>query len=40
MPDYIERGGKFVDMAASLLERLGERSGGYRNISVAGGNRY
>lgn len=40
MPEYIERGGKFVDMAANLLERLGERAGGYRNIGVAGGNRY
>jgi hypothetical protein len=40
MPDYIEKGGKFVDLAAGLLERLGERSAGYRNISVAGGNRF
>jgi len=41
MPEYIERGERFVNMASSFLERLGEhRSGGYRNIPVAGGNRY
>jgi hypothetical protein len=40
MPEYMDKGGKLVDMAANLLERFGERAGGYRNIGVAGGNRY
>ena len=41
MPEYIEKGSKFVDMASSFLERMGEqRSGGYRNMPVAGGTRY
>ena len=41
MPEYIEKGSKFVDMAANFLERLGEQhAGGYRNMPVAGGNRY
>jgi hypothetical protein len=41
MPEYLEKGSKFVDMASSFLERLGEpRSGGYRNMPVAGGARY
>ncbi|HET7872931.1 MAG TPA: hypothetical protein VFL42_10510 [Terriglobales bacterium] len=40
MPEYMERGGRLVDMAANLLERFGERTAGYRNIGVAGGNRY
>jgi hypothetical protein len=41
MPEYIEKGSKFVDMASTFLERLGqERGGGYRNMPVAGGNRY
>ncbi len=41
MPEYIEKGSKFVDMASGFLERLSEQKGsGYRNISVAGGNRY
>lgn len=41
MPEYLEKGSKFVDMASSFLERIGEhRSGGYRNMPVAGGTRY
>lgn len=41
MPEYIEKGSKFVDMASSFLERIGEqRAGGYRNMPVAGGTRY
>jgi hypothetical protein len=41
MPEYIEKGSKFVDMAAAFLERMGERQGsGVRNIPVAGGSRY
>ncbi|HWG51500.1 MAG TPA: hypothetical protein VN669_17495 [Candidatus Acidoferrales bacterium] len=41
MPEYIEKGSKFVDMAASFLEKIGERQGGgVRNIPVAGGGRY
>jgi hypothetical protein len=40
MPEYIENSSKFVDMAATFLERMGEDRGGYRNMPVAGGNRY
>jgi hypothetical protein len=43
MPEYVDRSGKLIDTAATLLERLGQpRSGseGYRNVPVASGNRY
>jgi hypothetical protein len=40
MPEYIEKGSKFVDMASTFLERMGQEKGGYRNMPVAGGNRY
>jgi len=41
MPEYIEKGSKFVDMASGFLERIGEqKGGGYRNMPVAGGTRY
>ena len=41
MPEYIDKGSKFVDMAAAFLERMGEhQGGGVRNIPVAGGTRY
>ena len=41
MPEYLEKGSKVVDMAATFLERLGQqREGGYRNIPAAGGSRY
>ena len=41
MPEYIDKGSRFVEMAASFMERLSEhRTGGYRNIPVAGGSRY
>ena len=41
MPEYIERGERFVNMAANFLDRLGEQhSGGYRSMPVAGGTRY
>ncbi|MGC2695873.1 MAG: hypothetical protein WA738_08780 [Candidatus Angelobacter sp.] len=41
MPEYIEKGSKFVDMASNFLERLSEqKGGGYRNMPVAGGTRY
>jgi len=41
MPEYIDKGSKFVDMAATFLERLGQQQGGgYRNMPVAGGTRY
>jgi hypothetical protein len=41
MPEYVEKGSKFVEMAATFLDRLSEhQSGGYRNIPVAGGSRY
>ena len=40
-PDYIERSGRLIDMAAAFLERLAQhQGGGYRNISAAGGSRY
>jgi hypothetical protein len=41
MPEYIEKGSKFVDMASTFLERMGQEKGGYRNMPVAGGgNRF
>ena len=41
MPEYIEKGNKFVESAATLLEKLSQQQGGgYRNIPVAGGSRY
>jgi hypothetical protein len=40
MPEYIEKGSKFVDMASTFLERLGEEKGGYRNMPVAGSSRF
>jgi hypothetical protein len=37
MPEYIEKGGKFLDMAATFLEKVSQQQGGgYRNIPVAG----
>jgi hypothetical protein len=32
MPEYIDKGGKMVDLAASFLERLGEQRG-YRSVA-------
>jgi hypothetical protein len=33
MPEYVEKGGKLVDMTAAVLERVGElRSSGYRSM--------
>lgn len=41
LPEYIEKGSKFVDMAATFMEKLGQhQGGGYRNMPVAGGTRY
>jgi S-formylglutathione hydrolase FrmB len=40
MPEYIEKGSKFVDMASTFLERLGEEKSGYRNMPAAGGSRF
>jgi hypothetical protein len=41
MPEYIDKGSKFVDMAATFLERLSQqRGGGYRNMPAASGTRY
>lgn len=34
LPDYVDKSGKFVDIAANLLERLGEHRAGYRNIAA------
>lgn len=39
-PEYIEKSGRFVDMAAVFLERLSQQQGGYRSMPAAGGNRY
>jgi hypothetical protein len=39
-PEYLEKGSKFVDVAASFLERMGEHQGGFGNMPVAGGTRY
>ena len=36
MPEYIEKGSKFVDMASTFIERLGEEKSGYRNMSMTG----
>ena len=41
MPEYIDKGSKFVDMAATFLEKVGNQQGsGYRNMPAAGGSRY
>lgn len=40
-PEYIEKSGKFVDLAATFLERLSQQqAGGYRNMPAAGSGRY
>jgi hypothetical protein len=40
-PDYIEKTGRFIDMAAAFMERLAQQQGGgYRNMPAAGGSRY
>ena len=41
LPEYIDKGSKLVDGAATFLEKLSQQQGGgYRNIPVAGGSRY
>lgn len=41
LPEYIDKGSKLVDGAATFLEKLSQQQGpGYRNIPVAGGGRY
>jgi hypothetical protein len=40
MPEYIERGSRFVDMATAFLERLGEERSGFHDLPVARGTRY
>src|SRR5207302_11358160 len=40
MPEYIEKGSKFVDMASTFLERMGQEKGGYRNMPAASGTRF
>jgi len=41
LPEYIEKGSKFVDGAATFMEKLSQQQGGgYRNIPVAGGSHY
>lgn len=39
-PDYIEKSGRIIDMAAAFLERLAQQQGGYRNMPAASGSRY
>jgi hypothetical protein len=39
-PEYIEKGGKIIDMAATFLEKVSQQGGGYRNMPAAGGSRY
>lgn len=40
-PEYIDKSGKFIDMAAAFLERLSQqKGGGYRNMPAVGGSRY
>ena len=40
-PEYIEKSGKFIDMAATFLEKLSQQQDGrYRNMPAAGGSRY
>jgi hypothetical protein len=34
MPEYLEKGGRLVDIASTFLDRLGEHRAGYRNISA------
>ncbi len=40
LPEYIEKGSKFVDGAATFMEKLSQQGGGYRNMPVASGSRY
>lgn len=41
LPEYIEKSGKFVDMAAAFMEKVSQhQGGGYRSMRVAGGTRY
>ena len=41
LPEYIDKGSKLVDGAATFLEKLSQQQGaGYRNSPVAGGSRY
>ncbi len=41
MPEYVDRGGKLIDTAATVLERLDQkRSEGFRNVPAASGSRY
>jgi hypothetical protein len=36
LPEYIEKGSKFVDMASTFLERMAEEKSGYRSMPVVG----
>ena len=33
MPEYLDKGGRLVDVASNFLDRLGEHRAGYRSIS-------
>lgn len=40
-PEYIEKSGRIIDIAATFLERISQQQGGgYRNMPAAGGSRY
>lgn len=40
-PEYIEKGGRILDVAATFLERVSQQpGGGYRSIPASGGTRY
>jgi len=33
MPEYVDKGGRLMDLAASFLERVAEHRAGYRSLS-------
>lgn len=40
-PEYIEKSGRIIDIAATFLERISQQpGGGYRNMPAAGASRY
>lgn len=39
-PEYIEKSGRIIDIAATFLERVSQPGGGYRNMPAASGSRY
>lgn len=39
-PEYIEKSGRIIDIAATFLERVSQHGAGYRNMPAASGSRY